>query len=539
VTGQGRSGEAFDAVIIGAGITGVHQLYRLRRLGLAVRVLDAAPAVGGTWYWNRYPGARFDSESYTYGYSFSDELLHEWNWSERYAAQPEVERYINRVVDKFQLRGDIQLDTRVESAHYDEASNIWYLSTSAGELVSARYLLTAVGILSAPQMPSNVQGLDTYKGEWYHTGLWPEEDVSFQGKRVAVIGTGASGIQVITEVAKSASELTVFQRTAIYAVPMRNLALDDAALAVIKSTYPEIFESCNKSPAGFEYRYDSRLGADVSASERHARYEELWAAPGFGKWLLGFPDIATDESLNAEYSDFVRAKIRARVSDPVLADRLTPAFRFGTRRIPLEDGYFEVYNQPNVELVDLRATPIVEFTPTGVACGGRHIDVDLIVFATGFDAFTGALDRIDIKGTSGVSLRDKWSDGPKTNLGLQVAGFPNLFTLVGPHNKAALCNVPRCSEQNVEWVTDCIGYMLRHGYSRIQTTADAEAEWTRHVHEVYAKTLLAKYPTNSLWLGSNTPGKTKTVYGYMGPFPDYRARCDAVASSGYRGFVLD
>jgi cation diffusion facilitator CzcD-associated flavoprotein CzcO len=527
----------YDVVVIGAGVSGLHQLYRLDRLGLQVKVFEAAADVGGTWYWNRYPGARFDSESYTYAYSFSEDLLQEWDWSERYASQPETERYLQYVADKFDLRRYIEFNARVTAAVFDESSAIGTIDVAEREPVRARFLITAVGVLSAPQMPSNLEGLGEFEGQWFHTGMWPHEPVPLEGKRVAVVGTGASGIQVITEVAKVAAQLTVFQRTAIYAAPLRNSALTAEQQKEIRRTYHDILARCNSNTGGFEFAFDTQRGLDASKEERMARYEQLWALPGFAKWMAGYPDIGLSEELNKEYSDFVRGKIRERIADPALAEKLVPDFPFGTRRIPLESGYFEVYQQDNVELVSLQESPIERYTPHGILSGGVEREFDIIIFATGFDAFTGAFNKIDIQGVGGQRLSDKWADGPRTNLGMLSMGFPNLFMLLGPHSKV-FCNMPRCSEQNVEWVTDCIAYLLRSGYQRIEPTAGGEKQWTDHVYETYAPTLVAKYETDSFWLGTNTPGKKKTIYGYMGPFPQYRAKCDEVAANGYEGFSL-
>lgn len=528
--------EQFDAIIIGAGIAGMYQLYRLRQLGLAVRVYEAGSGVGGTWYWNRYPGARFDSESYTYGYSFSEELLQEWEWSEHFAAQPETLRYLNYVADKFDLRRDIQFKTRIASATYDEAGKCWEIRTEQGGSARAKFLITAIGVLSAPQMPK-IPGLDEYKGEWYHTGLWPHTPVNFTGKRVGVIGTGATAVQLITEIAKEVAHLTVFQRTANYCAPLRNTPIDPDTQRKIKASYPEIFKRCSETPAGFLHDFDPRLALEVSPEERQAFYEQIWAAPGFSKWLGVFRDVLSNLEANATFAEFVRNKIRQRVKDPKVAEKLVPKDHpFGSKRIPLESGYYEVYNRDNVVLVDLHETPIERITPKGIKTSTTEYEFDIIIFATGFDAVTGAFTRIDFRGVGGQTLKDKWADGPHTYLGLQTAGFPNLFTLVGPHNGATFCNIPRCIEQNVAWVTECIRYMRAHNYKRIEATLEAEETWTEHVADTAARTL---FPLADSWfMGANTPGKKRTFLLYAGGSPAYRQKCEEVAAKGYEGFLL-
>ena len=529
--------EQFDAIIIGAGITGLYQLIRLRELGLSVRVYEAGSGVGGTWYWNRYPGARFDSESYSYGYSFSEELLQEWDWKEHFSGQPENERYLNFVADKFKLRPDIQFNTRISSATYDEKENCWGIRTEDGRHARAKFLITAIGVLSAPQMP-NIEGLESYKGEWYHTGLWPDKPVNFAGKRVAVIGTGASAVQLITEIAKEVGHLTVFQRTANYCAPLHNAPIDRETQLDIKERYPEIFKRCRETFASMLHDFDPRSALEVSPQERLARYEELWAQPGFGKWLGNFHDIISSKEANDTISEFVRNKIRERVKDPAVAEKLCPKDHpFGTKRVPLESGYYEVYNRDNVLLVDLKETPIERIQPNGIKTSDAEYEFDMIIFATGFDAVTGAFNRMDIRGVGGQALKDKWADGPRTYLGIQGVGFPNLFTLVGPHNGATFCNIPRCSEQNVEWVTGCIRYMRDHNYQRIEPTPVAEDQWTEHVGETIANTLLPA--VDSWFMGANTPGKKKTFLMYAGGSPAYRKKCDEVAANGYEGFKVE
>jgi cation diffusion facilitator CzcD-associated flavoprotein CzcO len=526
----------YEVIIIGAGVSGLYQLYKLRSLGFKVRVLEAGDGIGGTWYWNRYPGARFDSESYTYAYSFSDEVLKEWNWSEHFAGQPENERYFNFVADKLDLRKDIQFDTKVTAAHFLDDQNQWEVTTEAGETLRCRFLITAIGILSAHQMP-RIEGIDSFQGQYWHTARWPKESVSFVGKRVGVIGTGATGVQVIQEVAKTAGHLTVFQLDANWCAPLNNSRITDAEQPALKARYPELFQRCRESAAGFIHQFDRRSIFEVSAAEREALFEKLYGEPGFGIWLANFYDTMTDEKANAIITEFIARKIRERVKDPKVAEILIPKDHgFGMKRVPMETNYYEVYNQDNVELVDLRATPIERITPKGVKTTEREYELDMIIYATGFDAVTGAFKRIDIRGVGGQRLVDKWEGGPETYLGMQVAGFPNLFTLVGPHNGATFCNIPRCAEQNVEWVSDCLKYLRDHGHQRIEATREAELAWTEHVYETVKHSLLSK--ADSWFMGANVPGKKRTFLLYAGGTDKYRQRCDEIAAKGYEGFRL-
>ena len=529
------AGEAqyFDAIVIGAGVTGLYQLYRLRQLGLAVRIFEDGSGVGGTWYWNRYPGARFDSESYTYGYSFSDELLQEWDWKEHYSSQPENERYLNYVADKFDLRRDIEFNARIASAVYDEGENLWLVATEDGRRARGRFLITAVGILSAHYIP-DFPGLESYQGSWCHTGRWPKEGMDLAGKRVGVIGTGATAVQLIPEIVDEVAHLTVFQRTPNYCAPLRNSEIDPEAQRRIKANYQDIFERCRETPGAFLHVGDSRSGLEVSAEERRELYEELWAEPGFKKWLSNFRDIMTNEELNEEYAEFVRNKIRERIHDPAVAEMLTPQDHpFGSKRIPCETGYYEVYNRENVLLVDVRSSPIERITPTGLRLeNGADYELDVIIFATGYDAITGALTRMDVRGRNGQSIKDKWADGPRAHLGIHSAGFPNLFAL----NAAATCNFPRCAEAIVEWTSDCIAHLRDNGYVSIEATPEAEEAWVRHVNELAEGSIRTK--TDSWFVGANIPGKARVLLLYPDSAPAYRARCAEVAAKGYEGFVL-
>ncbi|MDP3248846.1 MAG: NAD(P)/FAD-dependent oxidoreductase [Polaromonas sp.] len=528
--------DQFDAVVIGAGISGMYQLHRLRGLGLSARVFETGDGVGGTWYWNRYPGARFDSESYSYGYSFSKEILDEWNWTEHFSPQPENERYLNFVADKLDLKKDIQFNSKVVAARYLDEQNLWEVELEGGQRVRARFLITAIGILSAHQFP-RIEGMDSFKGQSWHTARWPKEPVDLRGKRVGVIGTGATGVQVIQEVAKIAGQLTVFQLDPNWCSPLNNSAITEAEQKEIHASYPAIFETCKKSFGGFMHDFDQRPFFDVPEAEREAFFERQYQGRGFGIWLGNFMDTLTDPRANAAISAFMARKIRARVKDPKVAEMLIPKDHgFGTKRVPMETRYYEVYNQDNVTLVDLNTTPIERVTPQGIQIGDKEHALDYIIYATGFDAVTGAFKRIDIQGKGGTKLADKWKDGPETYLGMQVAGFPNMFMLVGPHNGATFCNIPRCIEQNVEWVSDCIAHMQKQDLQRIETTETAEAAWTNHVYETTQGLLFSG--VRSWFVGSNTPGKKATFLVYAGGSPAYRQKCEEVVAKGYEGFVM-
>jgi cation diffusion facilitator CzcD-associated flavoprotein CzcO len=534
-----QDAKGFDAIIIGAGISGMYQLYRLRKLGLKVKVYEAGDGVGGTWYWNRYPGARFDSESYSYGYSFSEELLQEWEWQEHFSAQPETLNYLNYVAEKFDLLKDIEFRTRITSATYDEESNCWQVSTDDHVLSHARFLVTAVGPISVPTMP-NIEGLDDFKGPSHHTGEWPHEPVDFTGKRVGVIGTGATAVQLIPEVAKTAAHLTVFQRRPNYCAPLHNAPIDKETQKKIKQSYPEIFQKCSESHGNFLHKADSRCALTVTVEERESFYEKLYSEPGFGIWMGNFRDVLVDEEANDTLSEFIIRKIRERVNDPGVAEKLIPRDHgFGTRRVPLETNYYEVYNQDNVLLVNIRDTPIEKITTSGIRTSDTEHELDIIIYATGFDAITGAFDRIDIRGVNGQTLGDKWKEGPQTYLGLQSAGFPNLLTLVGPHNAATFCNIPRCIEQNVDWVTGLIQYMLNNSYDRVVPTEEAEETWTTHVHETAEGMLFAKVDSWFMGVNKNLPHKLKRKFLlYAGGAPAYKEKCDNVAANDYEGFSL-
>jgi cation diffusion facilitator CzcD-associated flavoprotein CzcO len=524
--------QQFDAIVIGAGVAGLYQLYRLRQLGLSVRCLEDGSGVGGTWYWNRYPGCRFDSESETYGYTFSKELQQEWDWKEHYSGQPENERYLNFVADKFDLRKDIQFNSHVTSAVYDQAANQWEVQLESGQRMRAQFFVAAVGILSARYIPP-FEGIDSFKGLSYHTSRWPKEKVDFTGKRVAVIGTGATAVQLIPIIAKEVAHLTVFQRTPNYCAPLRNGLVSDDTQRRFKDTYSEIHQRCLETPAGFPYDFDRRSAMEVPEEDRLKLYEELWALPGFKKWLGNFRDIMTDRAANEDFAEFVRNKIRARVKDPVVAEKLVPKDHpFGSKRIPLETEYYEAYNRDNVLLVDVRETPIERITPKGLKTSDTEFEFDAIIYATGFDAVTGALTRIDIRGEGGQTLKDKFASGPRTYLGLQSAGFPNLFIAMN----SAFCNYTICAETVVDWIADCIRHIRQNNYSRIAPSTAAEEGWVKHVNEVGSQTLLSG--TKSWFVGDNIPGKAHAILLYANTAPAFRAKCAEVAAKGYEGFEL-
>ena len=534
---QTRVGAEYDAIIIGAGISGMYQLYRLRELGLRVLVLEAGTGVGGTWYWNRYPGARFDSESYSYSYSFSKDLLSEWNWEEHFAPQPETLRYLNHVADRFDLRRDIQFRSRVSAAHYQGDSRSWDVMLENGARFRSRFLITAIGPLSAPTLP-RIEGVDSFKGEAYHTARWPHEPVSFAGKRVAVIGTGATGVQTIQEVAKTAGHLTVFQRTPNWCTPLHNSKISAAEMETIRAGYPEMFKRCQETFACFLHTPDPRGTFEVTPEEREAFFETLYASPGFGIWQGNFRDILTDPKANDLISDFVARKIRQRVTDQAVAEKLIPKNHgFGTRRVPMETKYYEVYNQPNVQLVDLLETPIERITETGIKTSDASYEFDIIIYATGFDAITGSFDRIDLRGVDGVRLKDVWKQGPRTYLGVMVEGFPNMMMLMGPHT--ALGNIPRSIEYNVEWVTGVVRHARDHGLTLVAATEAGVASWTEHVKALGVGLLSNEVNSWMTGINSNVEGKqTRIIARYSGSAPAYRARCDAVAADGYREMAL-
>ena len=528
----------FDAVVIGAGVAGLYQLHRLRELGLKVKVFEAGSNVGGTWYWNRYPGARFDSQGYIYQYWFSEELYKEWSWSERFPAQPETERWLNYVADRCDLRKDIQFNTRVTSARYDEATQRWLISTDQGDTVDAQYLITCCGMLSAP-LSSVFPGQETFKGQVFHTARWPKEPVDFAGKRVGVVGTGATGIQVIQTIASEVGHLKVFLRTPQYIIPMHNPKYSDADQAEYKAKFHQLRERVQRTFSGFDYDFEHGPYADLSPAERREILEKLWNDGSLALWLASFKEMFFDEKVNEEVSEFVREKMRERIQDPKLCELLIPTtYGFGTHRVPLETNYLEVYHRPNVEIVDVKEAPIECVTPEGVrTADGRIHQLDILILATGFDAGTGALTRIDIRGRGGRSLKDDWSRDIRTTMGLQVHGYPNLFTTAAPlAPSAALCNMTTCLQQQVDWITDCIRFMRSKELKLIEPTRQLEDQWVDHHDQIADQTLVTK--TDSWYMGSNVKGKPRRLLSYIGGVGNYRQKCEEVAANSYAGFAL-
>jgi cation diffusion facilitator CzcD-associated flavoprotein CzcO len=536
-TGGSDAATELDALVIGAGFAGLYQLLCLRdRLGLSVKALEAGGGVGGTWYWNRYPGARCDSESHVYWYTFSPDLMREWEWSERYPGQPEIMRYLNHVADRFDLRRDILLNTRVTSAHYDETANRWRVRTEQGETFSTRFLITAVGCLSTANVPK-FEGLESFTGDWYHTGQWPHEGVDFTGKRVGMIGTGSTGIQAAPVIAASAAHLTVFQRTANYSVPARNAPLTPEFQRYIKDNPSEIRAVTRETLNGMAFRIEERLAVETPPEEREAIYEAAWERGGL-QFRAAFKDMMVDKAANDTAADFVKRKIRSIVKDPKTAAILSDIDHpYAAKRPPIDTNYFETYNRPNVTLVDVKATPIVRISPAGVCTTETEYPLDIIVFATGFDAMTGPMLRMDIRGRDGVALQDVWESGPRNYLGLQIAGFPNLFTITGPGSPSVLCNMPVAIEQHADWITDCIAHLRANGLERIEARPDAVDKWVTEVNEVASKTLLP-LATHSWYLGANIPGKPRVFMPYAGGMVRYREICNDVVAHGYEGFNL-
>ncbi len=528
-----------DVLVIGAGLSGLYQLYQLRERGLRVLVLEVGSGVAGTWYWNRYPGARCDSTAECYQYWFSEDLLNEWTWSERFPAQPETERYLNYVADKFDLRRDIQFNTRVSAADFDETDNRWTVTTASGETFTAQFLVMATGGLSTPTLP-DIAGHADFQGLSFHTGRWPKEAVDFTHKRVGIIGTGATGIQVIQSIASQVGHLTVFQRTPNYAIPMRNPRYDATRVAELRRDYPEIKELVHNTFTGHDYDFGTIKFEDLTTAERDARMWAYWNDGSLKFWVGAFGEIFADQRVNDYVSEFVRARIRERVTDADVVEKLLPKdYGFGTRRVPLETGYFEVFNQPNVHLVDLNEEPIERFTASGVQTKKGEHALDAVIFATGFDAGTGSLTAIDIRGRKKLLLRDAWNeDGIRAWMGLQVHGFPNMFMIMAPLSPAAaFCNVPTCSQQQVDWISNCITYTRDQGHRSIEPTAEAEARWGEHHDELANATLVPK--TKSWYMGTNVAGKPRRLLAYVGGANTYRYACDKIAAEAYPESVFN
>jgi cyclohexanone monooxygenase len=524
----------FDAVVIGAGFAGMYMLHRLRQKGFSARVLEAGKGVGGTWYWNRYPGARCDVESVQYSYQFSPELEQEWEWSERYATQPEILRYANHVADRFDLRRDIQFETRVTKAIFDEVSNSWTVETDRGDRISSRFVIAATGCLSSPNTPK-IPGLADFKGPTYHTGNWPHEGVDFTGRTVGVIGTGSSAIQSIPIIAKQARHLTVFQRTANYTIPAHNAPLDSEYVRKVKADYPEMRRRAKTKPAGIDFEINMTSAIGTPDEERRNVFEGRWTYGGLG-FMASFVDLLLNEDSNRTAADFVRGKIRQIVKDPTTAEILSPTNIIGCKRLCVDTGYWETFNRPNVTRVDNGDDPIDRIPPTDVRAKGRDFAFDCLVLATGFDAMTGALLKVDIRGRGGVTLKEKWSEGPKTYLGLTIAGFPNLFTITGPGSPSVLTNMLPSIEQHVDFIADCLETLRAKGVKVIEPTESAQEAWVGEVGNSASITL--RSTCSSWYVGANIPGKPRVFMPYIGGLPAYIQACEAVVAEGYRGFAL-
>jgi cation diffusion facilitator CzcD-associated flavoprotein CzcO len=535
MTSKTNLATSVDAIVIGAGFAGIYATYKLRdELGLSVRTFEAGDSVGGTWYWNRYPGARCDSDGFVYCYSFSRKLLEEWQWKGKYPEQPELRAYLDHVADRFDLRRSITFNATVERAVFDEGTSRWIVTTDKGETVSASYLITGIGHLTISKYVPDIQGLKSFRGEWYHTGTWPD-DVDLKGKRVGVIGTGSSGVQAIPVIAQEARHLTVFQRTAQYSIPARHETATDEFWADVRAHYDEIWEKAKTSAGGFPWQHNGKRALEVSPEERQAIYESLWAEGGIKFALGSFRDISYDPDANRSVSDFMRDKIREIVKDPEVREKLIPHHPFLSRRPIVDTNYFETYNRDNVTLVDVGENPIVEITPTGLRTTTVDYDLDVMVFATGFDAVTGPFFRVDIRGRDGARLPEKWKAGPRSYLGMQTVDFPNLFMITGPGS--TIGNLPLTIETHVDWIADCIAFMRRQGVATIEPTPAAENQWCEHVREQAEQSLMPQ--TKSWFDGSNIPGKVKAYVFYLGHFGKYRARLKEVADRGMEGFVFD
>lgn len=528
----------YDAVVIGAGFAGMYMLKKLRDdQGMNVQVYERGSGVGGTWFWNRYPGARCDSESYIYCFSFDDDLLQEWNWSGKYPEQPEILEYLNHVADRFDLRSGIQFNTSVTAAHFNDDTGLWDVETDQGDRVTAKYVVTAIGCISTGQVPQ-IPGLESFEGDWYHTGAWPHDGVEFEGKRVAVIGTGSSGVQSIPVIARESEHLTVFQRTPQYTIPARHETVDQEFLKEVKANYAEIMHKSKHSAAGMPYEFSEKSALEVSDEERTQTYEELWKKGGFNFLFSAYADIATDRRANDTAAEFIRGKIREIVEDPETAEKLVPRDHpFASKRALIDTNYFDTYNRDNVDLVDIRHFPIEEITSTGLrTADGQEYEVDTIVFATGYDAMTGTFFNIDIAGRNGRQLREKWSGGPTTYLGLATADFPNMFMITGPQSPSVLSNMPVSIEQHVEWISDFIEYLRERDIDVVDADPQAEVEWVQHVSDIADQTMYML--ADSWYLGANIPGKPRVFMPYAGGVGPYRERCDEIAENSYKGFIM-
>ena len=526
----------FDAVVLGAGFSGLYMLYCLREAGFSTRVYEAGDGVGGVWYWNRYPGARCDIESIYYNYTFSKELYQEWTWTSKYPAQDEILRYLNHVAEKFALRRDIQFNTRITAAHFDEANNRWTLQLDDGTNVTAKYFISGVGCLSAANLP-NFKGLNRFKGQWYHTGKWPKEKVDFTGKRVGVIGTGSSGVQAILVIAKEANHLTVFQRTPQYTIPARNYGYDPEFIKQTKENFEEVKRLMRESSTGSGLLIRNVSALSDPPEKRQQVYEKAWAEGGFAL-TSAYYDLFINEEANKTAADFIRSKIKEIVHNPEVAEKLLPDYYFGTKRPILDTDYYETYNRENVTLVDVKKEPIVEITSNGIRTKESEYKLDILVFATGYDGMTGPLFKIDIRGKDGVKLKETWEEGSKvrTYLGLATEGFPNFFMITGPESPSVLVNMPSAIEQHVEWIADCLQFLREHEVETIEPTLEVEEAWSKHCREVAETTLYVK--TDSWYTGANIAGKPRSFLIYLGGFDNYKHKCNEVAAAGYDGFTL-
>lgn len=539
MTENGTSSVDFDAVIVGAGFSGLYMLKSLRdMLGLSARVYETGTGVGGTWYWNRYPGAKSDSDSYIYCFSFDKELLQEWTWSERYPGHDEIRAYLEHVAERHDLNRDIQFETKVVSATFDEDANVWTVETDAGDSVTARYFISAVGALSSSNTP-DFEGIESFTGETYHTGHWPHEGVDFAGKRVGVIGTGASAVQAIPIIAGEADELTVFQRTANFILPARNAPVSDEVAEARKADYEGIWERLRESNFGFELYLEEKGALDCSEVELERELMKRWEDGGFGIWLGSYVDIFFTDEANAKVRGFLHDRIRETVDDPETAELLIPEdYPFGVKRVPLDTGYFETFNRDNVHLVDVKSNPVSGITESGVKLSdGAEHEFDAIVYATGFDAMTGPLNKIDIRGRGEKLLSEKWNEGPRTYLGLTSAGFPNLFTITGPQSPSVLSNMPVSIEQHVEYISKIVSDMNERGSETIEATKEAEEAWVAENQALAEATLFTNADT--WYMGANIPGKPRVFMPYLGFVGPYRQRCDEIAAKDYEGFVFD
>lgn len=526
-----------DVIVIGAGFSGLYMVHALTKSGFRVQAFEAAPDVGGTWYWNRYPGARCDSESLTYCYTFDEELCQDWTWTDRYPAGPEVLAYLQHVAERFKLRQHFKFNAKILSATYKEDTRRWEVTTTSGESVSAKFFISAVGNLSVPATPA-VPGIEDYKGRWVHTGAWPDEPIDFTNKRVAVIGTGSSGIQISQSIAKTAGHLTVFQRTPTYTIPLRNMPLDPDIQRLWKSKYPDLIKTVRYSDGGLPFYVGTKSLKNANPEEQRKGLQAGWNLGGF-RFMFGiFNDIGSDHDANKVAADFVREQVDAIVKDPSTAALLKPtSYPLGAKRIPLQTDYYEIFNQGNVDLVDLLKNPITQMTANGLIAGSTEHEFDLVVFATGFEAVTGPLVHIDITGKNGQKLKNVWEDGPYSYLGLATPGFPNMFTVAGPGGPGLISNVPPTLEQHVEWVSGCINYLRDHKVDEIEASESSADEWIRHVHAEAKKTMYP-YAPRSWYDGSSLTGKTRPFPIYTGGFGNYRKICDNVAADDYHGFII-